>query len=371
MKQHKKHAQLTKRTAGSLGSNEIAILGTKCSVIKDLVEKISVKLSNHYKLAYADASHQKDLKPVAVDSFTFHPSGHLDQQMSYSQNDYRDKIKFNSYDLVFINGNHFKGGQQILVLDPEKEASVRKRLEQLENISFLIRLNENSTVFDCLTNKYPQVSQLKTYGISEIDLIANHLTEIIDKTTANLQGLVLAGGKSVRMGKDKGLLDYFGKSQRAYTSELLEKLGLKTFLSVRKEQDVQESLTIEDVLVGLGPFGAICSAFMSDPNKAWLTLATDLPYIDERLIRELIEQRDPSKVATAVKGRNKKFPEPLITIWEPRSYPILLQFLAQGISCPRKVLINSDVKLVEVDDEFIVNINTPEEFQAVKKSLKS
>ena len=63
--------------------------------------------------------------------------------------------------------------------------------------------------------------------------------------------------------------------------------------------------------------------------------------------------------------------EPLVTIWEPKSYPILLSYLAQGYSCPRKVLINSEVEIVEVADELICNVNTPEEFEQVKLNLKS
>ena len=69
--------------------------------------------------------------------------------------------------------------------------------------------------------------------------------------------------------------------------------------------------------------------------------------------------------------KNKEFPEPLITIYEPKAYPILLQYLAQGYSCPRKMLINSDVEIVEIEDDFIRNINTPEEFKAAKEEINS
>jgi molybdopterin-guanine dinucleotide biosynthesis protein A len=284
-------------------------------------------------------------------------------------NPYTDKSLLAAYDLVFINGNHYPGNRQILILDAEKEASVLKRIDQLDNIAFLINLNHRSEIFDCLKEKHPNIEKLKVYSIHDIEHISEHILELIEKNTAPLCGLVLAGGKSVRMGTDKGLLDYFGKSQRIYSLEMLEKLNLNTFLSVRKEQKLDQKNVIEDKFIGLGPFGAICSAFQHDPNTAWLVLATDLPYADEKLIRRLIQERDPSKVATALKGKNKKFPEPLITIWEPRAYPVMLQFLAQGISCPRKVLINSEVKHVEVDDDFITNVNTPEEFSEIKKKL--
>ena len=54
------------------------------------------------------------------------------------------------------------------------------------------------------------------------------------------------------------------------------------------------------------------------------------------------------------------FPEPLITIWEPRSYPTLMQFLTQGYSCPRKVLMNSDIQLVVPEfPEELTNVNHP------------
>ena len=71
--------------------------------------------------------------------------------------------------------------------------------------------------------------------------------------------------------------------------------------------------------------------------------------------------------AKALKG----FVEPLITIYEPKAYPVLLQYLAQGYSCPRKMLINSDVEIVEVDASLIRNINTPEAFEVAKKEINT
>ena len=128
---------------------------------------------------------------------------------------------------------------------------------------------------------------------------------------------------------------------------------------------------IHDTFINLGPFGGICSAFQKNPNTAWLVLATDLPFVNSALIDLLISKRNPSKIATAIKGRGKEFVEPLITIYEPKAYPILLQYLGQGYSCPRKPLINSDVEIVEVDDHLIRNINTPEEFKVVREELKN
>lgn len=370
MEKHRKHAKLNRRESGFYAPTEIAMLGTKCSEIQELSEHIAKKLSGKIRIAYADASHSRTLEPAALDRFTFHSSGDLQIRRHYEQNPYQDKLFYSSYDLLLINGNHYPGKSQIVFLDPEKEASIQKRMDQITDVKLVIKMSENVKAFDCLLEKFPNFKEIPHYDFDQRDQIVTEIKKFANQHVAPIKGLVLAGGQSLRMGQDKGLLNYFGKSQRSYSVELLQKCNLETKLSVRKEQEVSGTEVIEDVFLGLGPFGAICSAFQSDPNAAWLVLATDLPYVDERLIRKLLSHRNPSKIATAVKGRKKEFPEPLVTIWEPKAYTILLQFLAQGISCPRKVLINSEVELLETDDAYIYNVNTPEDFDSVKKKLK-
>ena len=51
MDAHRKHAKLTRRDFSNFATNEIAILGSKCSVIKDLVTDISRTMAGRYHLA--------------------------------------------------------------------------------------------------------------------------------------------------------------------------------------------------------------------------------------------------------------------------------------------------------------------------------
>ena len=119
---------------------------------------------------------------------------------------------------------------------------------------------------------------------------------------------------------------------------------------------------VVDTYLNLGPMGAILSAFRQDPNSAWLVVACDLPLLDAATIGYLLKNRNPSAIATAFRSPVDEFPEPLIAIWEPKAYPALLSFLAQGFSCPRKVLINSPVELLTAPDPMALrNANTPEE----------
>ncbi len=372
MAKHQKHTKLTRRNYGNYASSEISFLGVKCSIISNLVHEIAKKQQKTAKIAYLDASHNKEICVPELDTFTFHHSGNLDVNAATDLNPYNSLIQFAQYDLVCINGNHYQGDKQVLILDNEKEASVLKRLDQLDNIQFVIKMNEESKYFDFLVEKHPTIKDLNCYLIDEIDEISAHIGRIIDEQIAPIQGLILAGGKSTRMGTDKGLLTYHKVSQRDYLYEQLSSMFLKNdvYISIREGQTIEDKNTITDKFVGLGPFGAICSAFQENPNSAWFVMATDVPFIDNDIINLLIKHRNPKKIATALKGKNKQFPEPLITIWEPKAYPILLNYLSQGYSCPRKVLINSDVEIVEVDDRFIQNINTPEEYEMAKKELK-
>lgn len=393
MKKHTKHTNLARRDNDNFAPNEIAILGTNCGIISDLVHKVSQKLSN-YKLAYFDASHAKDVDENKLSEYTFHHQGNVQITTSGNVNKFEQRLQFAQYDYVFINGNHYQGAKQILILDEAKEASVLKRLAQLDNIQFIIKLKNETQFFDFLIEKYPNIKNKICYTINEVDKIANHINNLIQEKIAPIKGLVLVGGKSTRMGKDKSELNYFGKPQKEHVKELLENNNFETYYSVRpfdevyleqsrkaqgdnKESNVISSEVeksqneIPDVFINLGPFGGICSAFQKDPNSAWLVLATDVPFVNDEVIQQLLKHRNPSKVATAIKGKDKEFVEPLITIYEPKAYAILLQYLAQGYSCPRKMLINSDVEIVEFDDAFIRNINTPEEFEVAKKEISS
>jgi len=366
MAKHQKHTNISRRKNRNFAPNEISILGAKCSVISDLVDQVSKRVSN-YNLAYFDASHAKNVEENLLTDFTFHHDGNLSITTSSPVNKYVQRIQFTQFDFVFINGNHYSGEKQVVFLDPEKEASINKRIEQISEIHFFIKLTQEIEPFESLKEKFSNWNEIPTYGINEIEKIINHISQIISETIPNIRGLVLTGGQSTRMGKDKSELYYHGKPQKEFVKNLLEEEGIKTHYSVQVNNKKEDE--IHDVFLNLGPFGGICSAFQKDPNSAWIVLATDLPFLDKNLIKLLLEKRNPAKVATAVIGKGKQFPEPLITIYEPKAYSILLQYLAQGYSCPRKMLINSDIEILEVDDNLIQNINTPEEYAAAIKEL--
>ena len=186
---------------------------------------------------------------------------------------------------------------------------------------------------------------------------------------APLFGLVLAGGASTRMQRDKAAIEYHGQSQLHWTFQLLSHVCAATFVSVRPDQREEPTRAglpqIVDRQPGIGPIAGISAALQAHPKAAWLVVACDLPFLNEATLRHLIAHRDASKLATAYRSSHDSLPEPLCAIWEPASREPLLAHIAAGKQCPRKFLINADATLLDLPDaRALDNVNTADEYRS-------
>lgn len=198
----------------------------------------------------------------------------------------------------------------------------------------------------------------------------------IKRTINSVYGLVLAGGLSMRMGHDKGKIFWHGVEQRYFLADLLGHITIKTFISIRPEQkdEIDPKFdTIVDTFDNLGQYGAILGALDNYPDRAFLVIACDLPFIDRKSLEYLLENRDKTKLATAFISSYDGLPEPLAAIWEPGSKKRLHKLLEEGITCPRKALIKSsgNVHLIKpLFSEFTMNTNTHDEAIKAKRIIK-
>ena len=370
-KPHQKHFRLTKPSFGEFARNEIALLGTNCADIKSLSQTIIRNLAS-YKIAYVDADHKSATEELTKNksflngSFLTYTDKISFQSIDFSSplTSFQRRTVFNNSDLVIVNGNHFTAQNQIVVIDPFK--SLEKKLDKLTNVKLILLKNDEQKIPEYL-QQITGFDSIPVLNLKDEKEIETFLHLFISERKPGINGLVLSGGESSRMKKDKGNLAYHGTSQREHLYHLLHKRCEKTFISCNAMQAnllADQFPLIQDTFLQLGPLGGILSAFQANPTVAWLSIACDLPFLSEDTIQYLIGHRNPSKLATAFLDPSGAFPEPLITIWEPKSYAVMLQFLALGYSCPRKVLINSDIELLTAPEvnEF-VNVNNPAEYQ--------
>jgi len=185
-------------------------------------------------------------------------------------------------------------------------------------------------------------------------------------SSGEIYGLVLAGGQSRRMGRDKALLLRDGQTQLAYIVDLLSQVTDRVFVSARSDQrDEAQRSQFEQIIDrydDIGPIAGILSAMTEYPQVDWLIVACDLPNIDEPTLRFLLDNRSVEQPFTAFKSSHDSLPEPMCALYRTGSDAIVRRFVDDGIVCPRKILIRSDTHILEQPNpRSLDNINTPDD----------
>ena len=168
------------------------------------------------------------------------------------------------------------------------------------------------------------------------------------------------------MGTDKALLLRDGRTQLEHMVEVLGAVVDEVFVSTRVDQhdDPARSRfeTITDRYEDIGPVAGILSAMDARPEADWLVVACDLPNVDPETLKHLHAYSSDEHPFTAYRSSHDELPEPLCAIYRSGSDHLLRDFVAQGIVCPRKILIRSDTKLLEQPrPDSLDNVNTPED----------
>ncbi|MEJ6980469.1 molybdenum cofactor guanylyltransferase [Pedobacter sp. P351] len=111
----------------------------------------------------------------------------------------------------------------------------------------------------------------------------------------NLIGVVLCGGKSSRMGRDKGQIELDGKPWALCISEKLKESGLPVVISINEKQKdayqkiFPETPLIVDELPLDGPLEGLLSVHINFPDKDILLMACDLIDMQQETILDLIK----------------------------------------------------------------------------------
>ncbi len=189
-----------------------------------------------------------------------------------------------------------------------------------------------------------------------------------------LHGLILAGGRSRRMGEDKGLIDYRGRTQVRWLADLLGEFCVSVHVSVGPRQnragDYAPTATIVDREPGLGPAGGLMSAWRTAPDAAWLVVAVDLPLLDRATLKALTAGRSSKHLATAFRHPDGVL-EPLCTIWEPAARDLLEQRLELGDASLRRLLETGPVRVLEPpNSEALFSADSPEDRNRIRRRLQ-
>jgi molybdopterin-guanine dinucleotide biosynthesis protein A len=370
---HQKHPLLVRPNGDHYARTDIAFVGSTCAIMDTLITNWAVKLQPDYRTLTVIGDHAEPLAGTLLQIGTKRFGTPADDW-----NGFDERLQRGHFDCALINGNHYPAARQIVFIDEKKASTLERRREQLTDVRAIIFVDEARQQVptwlseDLAGRPAPPTCTLAAAESVALPLLLNLLRTRVPA----LKTLVLTGGKSQRMGQRKADLVYRpdGQSEAERMAKICHDLlpgSVHISVADPDQAPVGNFPNLTDRFPDLGAAGAICTAFLTDPNAAWLVVACDLPLLEKEQLSVLIETREPARLATAYQLASQRFPEPLVAIYEPKAYPRLLQFLAMGYACPRKVLINSDVKALIVENEVLfTNANTREEREVVLALLQ-
>jgi len=199
---HQKHSHLVKANFQTFARYEIAVSGLNCFKLKMFSGKIINALKEQYNLLFVDEMHKNNASHTRMDMLTKKEAS-ASFKRSLLFNAYTNKTNLNDYNLALLNGNHFKAEENILIIEEKKIDKLLSKLNEIEYISAVILTDLSFELPDKIKDKIEE-NQAQVFVINEIEKIANFVGTSIENNKPIIKGLVLAGGKSTRMGKDKG-----------------------------------------------------------------------------------------------------------------------------------------------------------------------
>jgi len=192
-----------------------------------------------------------------------------------------------------------------------------------------------------------------------------------------LTGIILAGGKSSRMGKDKGLCEFNGKALVAYAIETLKPLCGKLIISANHFPEKYEQFevpVIGDEIKNIGPMGGIYTCLKHSTTRHNLVLSCDTPFVGTILLKHLLKQVQNEQVIAP--AHHTFLIEPLSSYYATN----LLDAIKQAINNHDYKLINlfksvkfksvlMDTLLPYKVDQSFLNINRPEDLETAEKII--
>ncbi len=189
-------------------------------------------------------------------------------------------------------------------------------------------------------------------------------------------GLVVCGGESSRMGMDKSLLVYHQKSQSYHMYEMLDLLCDKVFVSCNKKQasaipDDYEKIIDLELYQNIGPMAALLSAFTKFPDKNFIVVACDYPFLQQEDIRKLIDAIDDKHLAVSYFNPISEMKEPLLAYYSKECFPLLIKYIEKKEYSLRNFLKEIDSNKIEpISQESITSIDTPEAYHKALLRLR-
>jgi len=175
-------------------------------------------------------------------------------------------------------------------------------------------------------------------------------------------GIVLAGGKSSRMGTDKTKLQWNHMSMLEWQVEKLRSAGAAEILLCGKtDKMIPNTRCVPDILPDRGPLGGVYSGLQAAKHPIAMVISADVPLLPISTIHKLLHAHHSDATLLEHDGNI----EPLIGIYNSSLVPIIFSLIHEQSASVRSLLAHCCWTTVEyTGDPFLLwNCNTPSDYQ--------
>jgi molybdopterin-guanine dinucleotide biosynthesis protein A len=176
--------------------------------------------------------------------------------------------------------------------------------------------------------------------------------------------IILCGGKSRRMGQDKGSMSFHGKPMIIHVIETLTHVADEIVLVLRdknqadeykkflKDLKLTENINFKictDILKDQGPLAGILTGFQHIVSNKAMVLPCDSPFVSEFFVKKMFELSGYSDFDAFVPKWSDGRLEPLHSIYKKNSQPVIRKLLEEDILDVKSFITKLDVKFIDVE----------------------
>jgi len=173
---------------------------------------------------------------------------------------------------------------------------------------------------------------------------------------ASLSGVILAGGQSSRLGRNKAFLDFDGRPLIARMAEILRPLVSEVVVVASESEPYRPYVdrVVPDVIPGLGPLGGIHAGLLAVRTRAAFFVGCDLPFVPGALFERL--SREVARADAVVPFVDGEY-EPLVAAYARSCLPAVERVMAAGHR--RVVSFYPHVRLTVIADREVRSFGDP------------
>jgi molybdopterin-guanine dinucleotide biosynthesis protein A len=185
-----------------------------------------------------------------------------------------------------------------------------------------------------------------------------------------VSGIILSGGKSTRMGQEKGLIKLNGKPMIQHVIDHLDPICDQILISANATMYQDFGYPVfKDEINEIGPAGGIVSSLKHSKNEKNIIIACDLPFASTPFIRTLLDMSENYEITLPMSGPHY---QPLCAVYSKEVYAVFMECINKGIYSLQsivkafriQIIRQGDIKGFDLSIE-LRNINSPDDMPSL------